>query len=88
MPGQLPSAGGMGVHVAAGTQQQLFTPACWRRRDGSRGGRNAVRFCLERVRPVRYGQVVSLDSYELTAVPYPAGSGFGHAVWQILDGYQ
>ncbi|KAG2498314.1 hypothetical protein HYH03_003575 [Edaphochlamys debaryana] len=89
-----PSSGGLGLalgppnggDVAGGareaTQEALLAGSCWRRRADWR----AVRHVLDRVRPLRYGQVVPLDSYELVAAPYPSGSGFGHAVWQIRDG--
>ncbi|KAF5825957.1 hypothetical protein DUNSADRAFT_5672 [Dunaliella salina] len=46
----------------------------------------AAEDCFGRIKPVRYGQQVPLDGYELFAAPYPAGSGFGHAVWTISDG--
>uniref|UniRef100_A0A7S3VGZ5 Beta-Casp domain-containing protein n=1 Tax=Dunaliella tertiolecta TaxID=3047 RepID=A0A7S3VGZ5_DUNTE len=46
----------------------------------------AAEDCFERIKPVRYGQQVPLDGYELFATPYPAGSGFGHAVWTVTDG--
>jgi hypothetical protein len=35
---------------------------------------------------VHYGQSVSLDGFELTARPYPAGGAFGGALWAISDG--
>ncbi|GIL47332.1 hypothetical protein Vafri_4175 [Volvox africanus] len=78
---QLPCSADMGWGAVTEAQEALLA-TCWRRR----APRHAVRYCLDRVRPVRYGQVVSLDSYELTAVPYSSGSGFGHAVWQLADG--
>lgn len=34
---------------------------------------------------VRYGQLVQLDGYELTAQAFPSGSGLGHALWLISD---
>ena len=35
---------------------------------------------------MRYGQHVSIDGAQLTAVSYPSGSGLGHALWVIDDG--
>ncbi|PNH04279.1 Integrator complex subunit 9 [Tetrabaena socialis] len=76
----MPSSADLGLQLPP--HQEALLGGCWVRR----ASWQAVRHCLDRVRPVRYGQVVALDSYELTAVPYPSGSGFGHAVWQISDG--
>ncbi|GFR46864.1 hypothetical protein Agub_g8505 [Astrephomene gubernaculifera] len=79
----LPCSRDLGIDgPLSAVQEALLAQCCWRRRASWR----AVRHCLDRVRAVRYGQTVGLDSYELTAVPYPSGSGFGHAVWQIADG--
>ncbi|KAG2445809.1 hypothetical protein HXX76_000413 [Chlamydomonas incerta] len=81
-PGGLPSAADLGLWDLPDRQAGLLAGSCWRRRPSLA----AVRYVLDRVRPVRYGQVVPLDDYELTAAPYPCGSGFGHAAWQIMDG--
>ena len=78
----LPSAADLGLWDLPDRQVGLLAGSCWRRRPSLA----AVRYVLDRVRPVRYGQVVPLDDYELTATPYPCGSGFGHAAWQVMDG--
>ncbi|EFJ50967.1 hypothetical protein VOLCADRAFT_103614 [Volvox carteri f. nagariensis] len=80
-PPPLPRSVDLGWEPLSDAQEALLA-TCWRHRAPWR----AVRYCLDRVRPVRYGQVVPLDSYELTAVAYSSGSGFGRAVWQIADG--
>ncbi|KAG2451469.1 hypothetical protein HYH02_004067 [Chlamydomonas schloesseri] len=80
--GSQPSAASLGLWDLPDRQARLLAGSCWRRRPAL----DAVRYVLDRVRPVRYGQVVPLDDYELTAAPYPSGSGFGHAAWQITDG--
>jgi hypothetical protein len=38
------------------------------------------------VQAVHYGQSVSLDGFELSARPYPAGAAFGGALWALSDG--